>query len=108
MLVFGGRVPTATFYLLSAVCTAVWCREGGAGPVRTLTLLLMAHALFYSGLFWAVAAGADRLLRRVPPRWRLACVLLPVAAAAAVGLTLPVYVTPFAPTPRSTLLEALR
>jgi hypothetical protein len=107
MLLFDGRVPTANLYLMSAVCAAFWAREGAAGPVRTVTLLLAAHAAAYTVLLWGVAWVADRGLDRLSPRARRLCVLVPVAIAAAVALAVPVYVTPFARTPRSTLLGAL-
>ena len=108
MLVFDGRVPTANLYLMSAVCAAVCVREGAAGPVGTVTLLLATHALVYTVVLWGMAWVADRGLYRLSPRTRRVCVLVPVVVAAAVALTAAVYVTPFGRTPHSTLLGALR
>jgi len=108
MLLFDGRVPTANLYLMSAVCAAVWAHEGAAGPVRTVTLLLAAHAVLYTIALWGMAWVTDRGLARLSPRARRVCVLVPVAVATAVALTTAVYVTPFGRAPRATLLEALR
>ena len=108
MLVFDGRVPTANLYLMSAVCAAVWIREGASGPVRTVTLLLATHAVVYTVVLWGMSWVTDRVLDRVSPRTRRLCVLVPIAVATAVALTVAVYVTPFGRTPRSTLLGALR
>ncbi len=108
MAVFGGRVPTANLYLMAAVSAAVWVREGAAGPVRTVTLLLAAHAVVYTLALWGVAWGVDRLLARLSPRGRVVSVLVPVAIATVVALTTAIYVTPFGRTPHSTLLGALR
>lgn len=108
MLVFDGWVPTANLYLMSAVCGAVWLAEGAAGPVRTITGLLAAHAAVYTVVFWGVAWTVDRLTARISPPVRRALLLVPLAIAIAVAAVRPIYVTPFGRTARSTLLGALR
>ena len=107
-LLFGGRVPTANLYLMSGVCTVVWVAEGATGPVRTITLLLAAHAAVYTGLLWCAAWLIERVIRRLSPLVQGLCVLGGIVIALVVALSTPIYVTPFARTARSTLLGALR
>jgi hypothetical protein len=94
--VAGSLVPAARFTELAAVLVALVAREGAGGMVGSLTALVLAHALVYTG---ALALGAWLLSRfalsRLSPRLRVAVVASLSFVLVALASFAPLYDTQF-------------
>jgi hypothetical protein len=107
LVVTAARMPPVAYGLYAAVCSAVALTEGSAGPIPALILMFGLHFVVYGLLAWLAAFVVARALARVTPRLRAMIVVVAVAAAAAIALGRDVYLTPFARTRTSNLIEAL-
>ena len=63
-------VPAVRYALLTLVSLAIAVFEGAAGPVPWIVALFAAHAIFYTGVAWAIAWAVSRTLAQVGPARR--------------------------------------
>jgi hypothetical protein len=107
MLLFGGLVPVARYWLLAGVAAGLIAAEGWGSVPAEIFALFFLHALVYTLLTWLLARWLARALAAAPGRlaaWTLAL----LAAGVVVTSAFHPFVTPFAPvSPRANLLHVL-
>lgn len=104
---FGGSVPAVRHLVLLAATGAVAIREGAAGPVPGLLVLFAVHLMVTLALCLAAAWLCARLSASLSPPARRTAVLIVLAVLVVTAVLFPIYDTPFARAPHSTLLGVL-
>ncbi len=107
ILAFGpGSVPPLHHLELGLISLAFAVLERTGGVVISLATLFLLQGVAYAALLWLGAALLAKGLAHMTPLSRTRIAVAVVTLGLAIGLTQPVYETPFsARSARSTLLE---
>lgn len=92
----GSTIPAARFFQLAGVLAALIAKEGAGGMVGLIALLLLVHALVWTGVLAMGTWGTARLLlSRVSPGVRAGLAVLLCGVALGVSSVTSLYDTQF-------------